>query len=436
MAPRGSPRSTGRAPHVPGYTLGGPLGFGAGGAVWSARDAGGRDVAISVVTLPAGDRGAAQLRRLAALRAGSHPHLPRVLDVVGIDAHRCALVHEVLDGPSLATVVAARGALAAEEASSLLSALASALAHLHDLGVVHGDVAPGNVIVAPGGVPVLTDLAGEVSHERGTPGFVAPERRRGAPAAPSSDVWALAQVVRWAAGPGAPAVLDRALDPEPGRRPAAARLVRAGDRARSAISVPEPAALAQGSLRAAAEHPPTELAPVRRPRGRHRRAARPLARFAAAVAVLLGALAGVVGGGILARTAAEPPGLGGDAARALPELLGERDRAVVAGDASALGAVTVPGGPAAADDAALLADLQDAGATVAGLRTTATEVRVVGRDDAGRVVLEADLAQGAHGLVGEDGRTHRVPAQDARCTRLVLVGPEPWRVESTGPCGS
>ncbi|KAE8765111.1 protein kinase domain-containing protein, partial [Georgenia thermotolerans] len=214
---RRRPAGPSRAPTVPGYALLAPLAFGATGAVWSARDEAGRPVAVSVVPLPPGPRGAAQLRRLGRLRTARHPHLADVRDVVGLDGDRCAVVTEVVTGPTLATVRAARGPLPAAEAAGLLTALGAALGHLHERGLIHGDVSPTNVVLAPGGVPVLVDLAGEGVVERGTAGFVPPERVGGAPPGAPGDVWALARLVLWASGedPAVAAAVAPALAAEP-----------------------------------------------------------------------------------------------------------------------------------------------------------------------------------------------------------------------------
>src|SRR5690606_41803104 len=107
-----------RPPQVAGHDVAGPVGFGANGAVWAARYQAGRDVVVSVLALPAGEAGAAQLRRLAALRHGTHPHLARSRQVLPLDFHRCAVVSDRVRGPTLARVVAARGGLDAAELRS------------------------------------------------------------------------------------------------------------------------------------------------------------------------------------------------------------------------------------------------------------------------------------------------------------------------------
>ncbi|MCK6209358.1 protein kinase [Georgenia sp. EYE_87] len=425
-------------PAVPGYLLEAPVGFGAGGAVWGARDLAGRPVAVAFVRLPPGERGTATLRRLGALRSTAHPHLPKVLDVVGVDPGRCALVSEIVEGPTLATVRSARGDLGPGAAATLLGALAAALAHLHDHGVVHGDVAPTNVVLTAAGVPVLVDLAADVAHERGTPGFVAPERRRGAPASTAADVWALARVVGWASGETRAAeVLAAALSPDPDLRPAAR------DLARSAVSLSPPgeielpsgADLAQARLRSG--QAATELAPPRRPRGRHRRSRRvPGARGALALAALgVGVTLAVTGG-----TPASPASLRpAEASTVVRGLVGARDEALRRGETEALARLTVPGSPAAREDEALVEQLRSAGLRPEDLRTTVEDVVLVeatGGTGPGAVV-DVVLRQGEYRLMPAGGAQAvglPVAARDPRCVRLVLAGPAPWRLEETAGC--
>jgi hypothetical protein len=77
--------------------------------------------------------------------------------------------------------------------------LALGLAHLHALGILHGDLKPSNAWVDARGTPVLLDFglarhdAGRTSNERlvGTLGFLAPELFSGAPPSASSDLYAL-----------------------------------------------------------------------------------------------------------------------------------------------------------------------------------------------------------------------------------------------------
>jgi hypothetical protein len=71
------------------------------------------------------------------------------------------LVLEWLEGETLLDVVnARRRGLALRQALEVLEAAAEGAAHLHGLGLVHGDIRPQNVLVVPGRPVVLTDPGG------------------------------------------------------------------------------------------------------------------------------------------------------------------------------------------------------------------------------------------------------------------------------------
>lgn len=85
--------------------------------------------------------------------------------------------------------VVLKGAYVEAEAVQIATDLLSALAHLHDLGVVHRDVKPANVLLGADGRPILTDFGiaarledAEAMRVRcGTPGYMAPEILMGLP---------------------------------------------------------------------------------------------------------------------------------------------------------------------------------------------------------------------------------------------------------------
>jgi len=190
------------------YELLDRIGRGAMGTVWRARDQVlARDVAVKELRLPdlmpARDRAILRERTLREARVSaklSHPCVVTVHDVIETDGTPW-IVMELVTARSLERVVAEDGPLpprrAAEAGMMLLGALASA----HAAGIVHRDVKPGNVLLTPDGRTVLTDfgiaaVAGDPALTQtgmvvGTPGFCAPERIRGAPASPASDLWSL-----------------------------------------------------------------------------------------------------------------------------------------------------------------------------------------------------------------------------------------------------
>ena len=109
-----------------------------------------------------------------------------------------------------------------------------------------------------------------------------------------------------------------------------------------------------------------------------------------------------------------------------------RDRALMAGDAVALAATTVPGSPAAQADTQVLTELLDSGEGVKELHTSVSQVAEVRLPDdaaeqwAGARAVQVTLSQSASTRSGPEG-TRTVPALAPRQVVLIVV-PEPWRV--------
>jgi eukaryotic-like serine/threonine-protein kinase len=187
------------APAVPGYRLERLLGRGGSGEVWRARPRdGGPPVAVKVLVAGDGER---QAREAALLGALDHPHLVRLHEVVHQPRRggpaRVALVLDLLEGGSLAALLARRGRLRPGEVVTALAPVAAALACAHEQGVVHGDLSPGNVVFTAEGRPVLTDLGvarvlGEDAAGEVTPPYVDPAVARGGAPGPASDVFGVA----------------------------------------------------------------------------------------------------------------------------------------------------------------------------------------------------------------------------------------------------
>src|SRR5262249_45555269 len=89
-------------------------------------------------------------RRRAAQPAGT----VEILDV-DTDEYPCFLVAEYGDAPTLAAMVAAGGPMPPADVHRLAVALASALAGLHDSGIVLGDLKPPNVVLSAQGLRLL-----------------------------------------------------------------------------------------------------------------------------------------------------------------------------------------------------------------------------------------------------------------------------------------
>ncbi|MCW2609198.1 MAG: Serine/threonine protein kinase, partial [Cryptosporangiaceae bacterium] len=251
------------------YRLLDQLGKGGMGAVWRARDEVlGREVAVKEVLLPPTVSDAARdglierTRREARLAARlNHPNVVTVFDVVD-DDHWPWLVMELVPSRSLTEIVESEGPLPPAHVAAVGLQLLGALDAAHRAGVLHRDVKPGNVLITPEGRVVLGDfgiarLEGDpgltgTGLVMGSPAYMAPERARGHPVGPASDLWSLGATLYTAvegrapfsrdgalptltavvtddpdpfrlAGPLAP-VLSRVLDRDPTRRPGSAEL--------------------------------------------------------------------------------------------------------------------------------------------------------------------------------------------------------------------
>jgi len=84
----------------------------------------------------------------------------------------------------------------------LLWRLATQLVELHREGVMHGDIAPGNVIIRPAGALELIDFGqsariGQPASHWGAKEFLAPERIEGGVARPESDIYSLGCLLYW-----------------------------------------------------------------------------------------------------------------------------------------------------------------------------------------------------------------------------------------------
>ncbi|MEV0570602.1 serine/threonine-protein kinase [Dactylosporangium sp. NPDC050588] len=185
------------------YRLIEQLGMGGMSVVWRARDEVlGRPVAVKHLAAAADPRSRRRIQdeaRAAALL--SHPHIAAVYDF-GHDADGAPfVVMELVEGESLEDrLVRTGGPLEVAESLRIAGQLASALAAVHERGLVHHDVKPANVMLTAGG-PKLVDfgvsaIAGnEPDQLIGTPAYLAPERIRGVPPSPATDVYALGLVL-------------------------------------------------------------------------------------------------------------------------------------------------------------------------------------------------------------------------------------------------
>ncbi|HWD04764.1 MAG TPA: serine/threonine-protein kinase [Amycolatopsis sp.] len=187
------------------YQLLGELGRGGMGVVWRAQDQViGRAVAIKELRLPDAEGQAVFSERvLREVRAGGRLNDPAVVTVFDVvtDGGTTFIVMELVEAPTLADLVRRHGPMPAAHVAAIGDRVLAALAAAHAAGIVHRDVKPANIMVAPDGRVKLTDfgIAHAIDDPRlttsgtivGSPAFMAPERVEGREALPASDLWSL-----------------------------------------------------------------------------------------------------------------------------------------------------------------------------------------------------------------------------------------------------
>ncbi|MDW8810577.1 protein kinase [Streptomyces scabiei] len=198
------------------YLLEEPIGRGATGTVWRARQretAGaeaavpghpGETVAIKVLKEElASDADIVMrfLRERSVLLRLTHPNVVRVRDLV-VEGDLLALVMDLVEGPDLHRYLRENGPFSPVGAALLTAQIADALAASHADGVVHRDLKPANVLLRQGGGemhPMLTDFGiarladspglTRTSEFVGTPAYVAPESAEGQPQTSAVDIY-------------------------------------------------------------------------------------------------------------------------------------------------------------------------------------------------------------------------------------------------------
>lgn len=190
-----------------------PLGSGASGSVWLARDEHtGLEVALKIVPREgkAADRAEREAEAASRLR---HERCLRSYGF-GADSGHVYIAYEYVGGRTLREAMRA-GALRDGQAVEAAAQILDGLAHAHGRGIVHRDIKPSNILLADedgipnSGVSVrLLDFGlaqfdeaetlTAVGDVPGTLAYISPERLRGEEACPASDVWGVG-ILLWEA---------------------------------------------------------------------------------------------------------------------------------------------------------------------------------------------------------------------------------------------
>ncbi|MGY1636092.1 protein kinase [Geodermatophilus sp. SYSU D00742] len=190
------------------YALREVLGRGGMGVVWLATDEKlQRPVAVKEITfavhLSEHERRVLRERTLREARTAArldHPCVTAVYDVVEEDG-RPWLIMEHVESASLQQVVDRQGPLPWTAVARIGLDVLAGLSAAHDAGIVHRDVKPANVLVAPDGRACLTDFGiatatGDPTITTtgaiiGSPSYMSPERANGEQPGPAADLWSL-----------------------------------------------------------------------------------------------------------------------------------------------------------------------------------------------------------------------------------------------------
>ncbi|MDQ2815426.1 MAG: serine/threonine protein kinase, partial [Actinomycetota bacterium] len=178
------------------------------GAVWRARDELlNRDVAVKEINWPSqmdpDERETARLRAVREAQMAArlrHPNVVGVYDFFEEDDRPC-IVMELVPYRSLREAIREDGPLSPADTARVGLGVLSALRATHDVGVLHRDVKPANILLGPEGQVVLTDFGIAKAADSpaltisgvliGSPSYIAPERARGSRASEAADLWAL-----------------------------------------------------------------------------------------------------------------------------------------------------------------------------------------------------------------------------------------------------
>lgn len=188
--------------HVEGYSDLDVVGHGASATVYRAtQDGYDRQVALKVLNIDISDRRAQKrFQRERALngRLSGHPNVVTVLDSGFVDGRYPYLAMELFELGSLADLVRDRGPFDVATTLHVGVRIAGALESAHQLGVLHRDVKPQNILWSRFGEPALADfgIAAILEMEHSltaalTPVHAAPELLEGADPSERTDVYAL-----------------------------------------------------------------------------------------------------------------------------------------------------------------------------------------------------------------------------------------------------
>jgi len=142
-------------------------------------------------------------REAQTLAKLQHPHIVKFYGLEQ-DGALAFMLLDYIEGHSLRReIFDAPGPLPFSRISQIMKPVCSALHYAHNMGMVHCDLKPGNVmihkngsvLVTDFGIARMTDSATATMVGAGTPAYMAPEQARGLDPTPQTDIYALGVVL-------------------------------------------------------------------------------------------------------------------------------------------------------------------------------------------------------------------------------------------------
>ncbi len=231
------------------FKASGHLGTGGFSEVYRAEDASGRTVAVKVLRVSGENLDDVKdrfTREKNILSAVSSRNVAKLIDA-DLDADQPWLASEYVAGETIKEYITRTGPIGVQQARAIVASLLSTLAELHDIGVVHRDLSPANIILGEQG-PTIIDF-GASRHDlehiatgtivtQGTPDYVSPEAEAGEPVGSPADIFALGRIIEFMITGDSPSgssrvsdedlqfLIDAASQRNPDDRPEAADLTK------------------------------------------------------------------------------------------------------------------------------------------------------------------------------------------------------------------
>ena len=187
------------------------LGQGGMGAVYRAYDNElKRQVAIKVLKKSVVDKPSTRQRFIREALCLSRLSHPSILKIYGVEENaKCPyLIQEYLKGRDLQSLVLKEGPITEEQARSIFSDVASALACMHEAKIYHRDLKPSNIFITEEGRAIVLDFGLSLKCDQtrmtqegtvlGTAMFMAPETLRGEEYCAASDIYQLGLLIYYA----------------------------------------------------------------------------------------------------------------------------------------------------------------------------------------------------------------------------------------------